>query len=298
MVKKNKLVCFVILHYMVNEETISSIESIMNKVKGEKKIVVVDNGSPNNSGVELEKLYKDNKNVDVIISKENLGFAKGNNIGYRYAVEKYNPKFIVVLNNDVEIYQEDFIENIDKIYEEEKYAILSPDIYSTFSKVHQSPKKTRSYTEEEIRKLAKKYEFRNKSKVIIPLKCWLKEIKSLKKIMQNLKFKSRGIDYSKKYYDVPLHGSCFIFSEIFIKNRKNAFFEGTFMYFESEILDYECHRDGLKTIYDPSIKVNHHHSVSSAKSYKSELKREKFVNKCVNDSLKNFIKLIDSDKSK
>ena len=68
------------------------------------------------------------------------------------------------------------------------------------------------------------------------------------------------------------------------------------MYYESEILDYICHRDNLKVMYDPSIKINHHHSISSIKSYKSELKRERFVNNCVCNSLDEFIKLMDKDR--
>lgn len=289
------MTCFVILHYMTENETISSIESILNNVVGRKKIIVVDNGSSNDSGSYLIEKYKDNIDVDVIISKDNVGFAKGNNIGYRYAVTTYNPDFIVIINNDVEIYQKDFIKKISDIYQEERYAILSPDIYSTFSKVHQSPKRLTSLTYDEVKKNYKKFSFYDRSKIFIPIKCFIKECQTIKKFVQNLKFKSRNIDYEKIYYNVPIHGSCFIFSKDFINKRKNAFFEGTFMYYESEILDYECHRDNLKTMYNPDVKVNHHHSVSSAQSYKSELKRNRFLNKCMKDSLKSFLNIMEKD---
>ena len=69
------------------------------------------------------------------------------------------------------------------------------------------------------------------------------------------------------------------------------------MYFECEILDYECHKFNLKTVYNPDIKVLHHHSISSQKTYSSELKREKFVNECVCNSLESFIELMDGDKN-
>lgn len=289
--------CFVILHYLTIEETISSVNSIK-KLKGDKKIIIVDNASPNGSGLKLKNKYKNSDDVTVILNKENIGFAKGNNIGYNYAVKKYNPDFIIVLNNDVEIYQKDFMERIEKIYITYKFAVLSPDIYSTFSGVHQSPKRLSGYSYEEVSSLLKIYKKRCNSKVLIPIKCLLKEISALKKVMQLLKFKSKKIDYNKQYFDIPLHGACFIFSKDFIKKRKTAFFDGTYMYFESEILDYECRRDSLKTMYDPSIKVNHHHSVSSARTYKSELKRETFVNKCVYNSLKSFKNLINEDKTK
>ena len=51
------MVCFVILHYMALEETIQCVESILNNIEGDKKVIVVDNCSPNNTGADLEKRY-------------------------------------------------------------------------------------------------------------------------------------------------------------------------------------------------------------------------------------------------
>ncbi len=287
------MICFVILHYMTINETISSVEHILKNIKQKKKIIIIDNGSSNSTGMLLKDKYNSNSDIDVIINKDNLGFARGNNIGYLYAKEKYNPKYIVVMNNDVEIFQPDFYEKIDKIYKKEKFAVLSPDVFSTYSKIHQSPKRLSSLTEKEVKKEYKKFKFYNKSKIFIPFKCLVKEIKFLKKIVQNIKFKRKKIDYSKIYYNVPIHGSCMIFSLEFISKRDYAFYDKTFMYYESEILDYECHKYNLKTMYDPEIKVYHHHSISSIETYKSELKRERFVNKCMCDSLKAFIELMN-----
>ena len=41
----------------------------------------------------------------------------------------------------------------------------------------------------------------------------IKEIKWLKKLIQNRKFKKKRIDYEKVYYNVPVHGSFIIFSK-------------------------------------------------------------------------------------
>ncbi len=288
--------CFVILHYNTIDETINCINSIKNKVRGKKKIIIVDNCSPNNSGIKLKEKYKDDNEISVIINKENLGFAKGNNVGFKYSL-KFDPDYICILNNDVELVNDNFDDLVEKCYEEENFAVLSPDIFSTFSKVHQSPKRLKSYSYDEILKLKKKYNFRKNSKLLIPIKCKLKEFKKLKKILQFFKFKSKNIDYNKKYYNIPVHGACIIFSKDFIKVKPNGLFDKTFMYFECEILDYECHKFNLKTVYNPDIKVLHHHSISSQKTYSSELKREKFVNECVCNSLESFIELMDGDKN-
>ena len=72
------MICFVILHYMATDETIICVDSILENVNGDKRIIIVDNASPNNSFDELNIKYKDNILVDVISTDENLGFAKGN----------------------------------------------------------------------------------------------------------------------------------------------------------------------------------------------------------------------------
>ena len=115
------MVAFIILHYMALEETIACVESILNNVLGEKKIVVVDNASPNGSIVGLREKYEKHPDVDVLETGDNLGFAKGNNFGYKFAVEKYSPSFIVVMNNDMEITQKEFISGIYRSYEEYQY---------------------------------------------------------------------------------------------------------------------------------------------------------------------------------
>ena len=97
------MVCFVILHYMALDETILCVESIRDSVEGEKKIIIVDNCSPNGTIKGLEEHYQDAADVDVLETGENLGFAKGNNFGYAYAVREYDPDFVVVMNNDMEM---------------------------------------------------------------------------------------------------------------------------------------------------------------------------------------------------
>ena len=64
----------------------------------------------------------------MLINDENLGFAKGNNVAYQYSKLKYNPDFIVIMNNDVEIETNNFEEKVSEIYEREKFHLLGPDI--------------------------------------------------------------------------------------------------------------------------------------------------------------------------
>lgn len=60
------MVCFVILHYMALDETIQCVESIRGNIDGEKRIVVVDNCSPNGTVKELEERYRETEEVKVL----------------------------------------------------------------------------------------------------------------------------------------------------------------------------------------------------------------------------------------
>ena len=75
------MVSFVILHYMALEETIQCVESIRNNIDGDKKIVIVDNFSPNGTFKDLKVRYEKEPDVEVLETGSNLGFAKGNNFG-------------------------------------------------------------------------------------------------------------------------------------------------------------------------------------------------------------------------
>lgn len=54
-----------------------------------------------------EKYHMDDK-VLVLKLTSNLGFAKGNNVGYKYAVKELKCDFICILNNDTLLVQDDF----------------------------------------------------------------------------------------------------------------------------------------------------------------------------------------------
>jgi GT2 family glycosyltransferase len=82
------------------------------------EIVVVDNNSPDDSAEMLLEQAKIHENLHPIISKENLGFGKGNNLG----VANANGTYVLLLNSDIivlddainELYTY-FIQNQDKM---------------------------------------------------------------------------------------------------------------------------------------------------------------------------------------
>lgn len=102
------LISFIILNYNGYEETRKLVDSIAywDKSKLDFSVIIVDNCSTDNSFNKLQQSYSENSFVDVISSKKNGGYSYGNNYGVKFAIEKYNPKYIAISNPDVEIEQD------------------------------------------------------------------------------------------------------------------------------------------------------------------------------------------------
>lgn len=272
---------FVVLHYKVYEMTEECIDTLLNSFSSDDiQIVIVDNGSGNGSGEKLKEKYKKTINVDVILNPENLGFANGNNVGYRYVKEHYNPEFIVVMNNDVLIKEKQFLLKTEEIYKRTEFAVLGPDIQNPIIKNHQNPNRLtpRSYQEVEAR--YKSFSRRVK----------LPHVYYLLSVVRHCLNPTEGVeekrDYKTEKEGVVLHGACFIFSPIFIRNRNNCFNNRTFLYHEEDILCYECIKSGLKMIYSPELSVEHYEDVSTNASFKSEYRKMKMRNTWLRDSAK------------
>src|SRR5258705_10417374 len=70
-----------------------SVNSYQAKFKNKVEVIVVDNASSDGS---VEMIQKNHSWVELIASKENTGFSKGNNIGIKRAKGEY----ILLLNSD------------------------------------------------------------------------------------------------------------------------------------------------------------------------------------------------------
>lgn len=254
-----KRFCFVILHYINIKDTIECIYSIKKNIKYENlKIVVVDNNSPNNTGKELSELFNYDDKVTVLENKKNLGFAQGNNVGFKYAKEKLKADFICLINNDTIIEQEDFIDICIDMYENKGYHIIGPDIVSLVDGYHQSPLREDTM---EYKRLIKTFivvishlliNYAMLEDIIRKIKIYIKRVLDIKH-----KSNTRNCsDYNKPKEAVILHGACLIFSPKYVY-RFSGICKDTFMYGEEEILFYLCKKLEFKYIYTPEIKIFH-----------------------------------------
>jgi glycosyltransferase involved in cell wall biosynthesis len=277
------MTAFVILHYRAIEMTRTCVERIQ-ALEGNNHIVIVDNASPNGTGRLLEEEYAMEQNVTVLLNSENSGFARGNNLGIRWVRENLLADFVVVLNNDVEILQKDFAVRIEEIYEEHAFDVLGPDIVSVFSGIHQSPKSLHGCTLDSVRRKRANVK-RSSHPILLLLSSGEKNSPFIWRLVQRRQRAKQNIDSTVPAEGVVLHGSCVIFSERYLKTHPEPFYPKTYMYYEMEILEWMCRREGSVIRYDSSISVLHYQYVASKQEFKSIVRRSKFVIDCLIESL-------------
>lgn len=88
----------------ITKNCLLSLKKNFSKYPLDYEIIVVDNASKDGSVEMLKKIEKNWKNLKIILSKENLGFGKGNNLGLKKAKGKY----ILYLNSDTIVEDLDF----------------------------------------------------------------------------------------------------------------------------------------------------------------------------------------------
>ena len=91
---------------------------------GNWHVVVVDNGSSDDSVRRINDAFPD---VPILETSTNLGFARGNNIGMRFAL-KSGAAYILVLNNDTTLVSDTVSELVRFAENQPGAAMMGPKI--------------------------------------------------------------------------------------------------------------------------------------------------------------------------
>ena len=91
----------IILYYNTPDKTKRCLEACFKSVSVEQKVVLVDNNSLEKPIEDLLSQIKIPKNLKLVKNKSNLGFSAGVNIGIKYALKNYKPKYIAIVNSDL-----------------------------------------------------------------------------------------------------------------------------------------------------------------------------------------------------
>ncbi len=234
-------VFIVILNWNGLKDTLECLESVkqLSVIGYQLSVIVVDNRSTEKNFQELRT-----QNLKLIENKQNLGYAGGNNIGIKYALEN-GADYIMILNNDTVLHPDSMIRIIDTIQKDSKIGLASPKIY--FTKGFEFHKE--------------RYKKEDKGRVI-----WYAGGKI---DWDNVYGSPRGVDeVDKGQYDKVEEtdfatGTCMFITRKVLK-EVGMFDEKYFMYYEDTDLSVKAKKAGFKVMYVPKAILWHKVARSSA----------------------------------
>ena len=214
----------------------------------------------------MSKEYEQFDWIDVIRTEEETGFSKANNMGFVYIMKKYYPDFVIVANNDIMFDQRNLLQKITDSYEEDGWAVLTPDVVSLDTGEHQSPIALRGRTFAELRHTI----FFNRLCLIL-----LPVIYPI--LARKLSDYGHRSYIPEKVYDVVPCGACVFFSKDFIDKEDAVFFPETKFYYEEYILHHRCVKNGYTIMYNPDMAVVHGDGKATKAKAKDEKERLRFM---------------------
>lgn len=226
----------VVLNYNDASQTLDFVNMIQN-FQNKHTICVVDNHSTDNSYTKLKKLEA--QGIEVILSPINQGYASGNNMGLKYLYEKQCDVFIIA-NPDILIQEYAFNDFIAYIKAYPQYGIFGPTI-------------------EETNTINRGWKIMGIGYDIVDNFVYINRI-----------FKKRRFYKKTKYTgiisDVDIVSGCFFAITKQTIDRLGFLDEGTFLYYEENILASKAKQAGIKTGVLNTVKVIHNHAVTIDKN--------------------------------
>ncbi|WP_455682835.1 PssD/Cps14F family polysaccharide biosynthesis glycosyltransferase [Thomasclavelia sp.] len=219
----------VVLNYNDAEETIDFVNKI-NSFSALDYICIVDNNSTDNSLKQLKKLER----IHLIALDNNQGYAIGNNAGLKYLYEQGCDNYIIA-NPDIIIDQRNLIDFIAHMNSDNIYHIFGPTI-------EEQGKINHGWKQRSIN-----YDIYDNYPII------------------NRLFKNR-INYKKSHYvgaltSVDCISGCFFGFKKEVIDKIGFLDEGTFLFYEEDILCAKAKSKGLNICVLNNVKVIHNHSV-------------------------------------
>jgi GT2 family glycosyltransferase len=123
-------ISIVVLNFNGKDVLKSCLFSVLDIDYPNFEAIVVDNNSNDGSLEEAKKLFS---NITFVKNEKNLGYAAGNNVGIRHAIEK-GSDYVLLLNNDTKVASNLFKIMMASLEDNEKIGIASPVVFKGDSK--------------------------------------------------------------------------------------------------------------------------------------------------------------------
>lgn len=272
--KLSAKIAIIVLNYNGWQDTVGCLESLQKIEYPAYLIIVVDNGSSDDSLenirlwtnadmevksdsvnkplliVEYEKdtaekggipeeekklqRYSADKKIVLIRNRDNLGYSAGNNVGIRYAIKK-GADAVLIANPDVLFIDKNLLNYmVDTLFRENDVAAVGPKIIDMQGRL-QNPLYEPTFWGEFLLPYVG----------IIRDKLWINKVKKLSK-------SNKPVEVTK------LVGCCILLKTEFLQ-AINLLDENVFLYCEEAILAAQIRNKSKKLMYDPRCTVRHMH---------------------------------------
>jgi len=224
----------IIINYNTFSLTCKCIASLYEFTKNlDFEIILVDNAS---TECDAELFKTQFPKIVLIKSPENLGFAKGNNLGLQHAKGEY----ILLLNSDIELIENSISVCLEKMQNNSQIGVVSPQLI---------------YPDGTIQHIAGRFP---------SIGYELIELFRLHKIFGSKSLLGFYFDYQTETYADWVWGAFFLTKkEIIEKMPQKKLPDDFFMYFEDVQWCYFIKQLGYKILYTPETKAIHYVSASS-----------------------------------
>jgi GT2 family glycosyltransferase len=273
-----RLTGIVILNYNNYTDTVNCIKSIIaNCLIEQIALAIIDNNSEDDSIQRISCFFEENKifhrvlldskcnhlslcNNVIISSRENVGYARGNNLGINYLIN-LNVEYILVLNNDI-ILSNNIITPLKDVLEAHKeLGLVSPLLLRNDGKIEYGC----------CRKYSSSMMLLCSSLGFLGLP-FIRDKSRKKYLLEGI----TDLVHNKIIYCDILLGAC-IFAKRTTWQLIGGFDENTFLYYEEDILFERLKNVNLKSAVIPAVSAIHlggrtTNKVTSDKLVKIEMK--------------------------
>jgi GT2 family glycosyltransferase len=257
------MIAVIVINYKNEDKTISFVRDELSKIKADHEIVIVNNGADNASSSKLKDALPDSHIID---SEENLGFAKGNNLGAEYARDHFfggepgENDFLLFSNNDIHFIDSDVADSMAaKLSQLPDAAAIGPKVVGLDGRL-QSPEPFQPFLDRHF--------------LIYWSNLFMSKAKRIRR------FRLDYAEKAKEGYHYRLMGS------IFMVKAKEYFECGemdpaTFLFCEEPILSERLKKIRKKVYYFPRVAVLHEHGTTTKKYFeRKELRQMGFKSEC------------------
>ena len=218
-------ISIIVLNYCSLNETQNLVSQLVD-MDDSSKIIIVDNCSPDDSYNLLIDRFGGYPNVSILRNQHNTGYAAGNNVGIRYALEELNSPYIAIMNPDVEI-TEGFLRNmIEYLEADHNIAAITGVMLDPYNSLN-------------VALIACKI-----PSIIGDIFVCSELLKLIHNPIKYNKFSNHSPRISGIYYVDIIPGSCFVIRSSILKEI-GLLDEGTFLYCEERILAKKIKDMGL-----------------------------------------------------